>query len=76
VADPTDLTQVIADEAQLPKASAKDGQSAEGQPLPDLIAADKHVKTQGALGGTNAKGGPKSGWRGLRSGRVIPPGAV
>jgi hypothetical protein len=74
VPDPTDLTETIAAEAQLPAASAVDGQSADGQPLPDLIAADKHLTTKTALTGTNPSGGPKSGWRGLRPARAVPPG--
>jgi hypothetical protein len=71
-----DLTDTIASEAQLPAKSASDGQEAEGQPLPDLVAADKHLKTSAALSGDNGAGGPKSGWRGLRPGRVVPPGGV
>ena len=74
VADPNDLTETIAAEAQLPAASAADGQSATGQPLDKLVAADKHLGTKAALSGTNAKGGAKSGWRGLRAARPELPG--
>lgn len=71
-----DLTDTIASEAQLPASSSSDGQAAEGRPLTELVAADKHLATKGVLAGTNAAGGPKSGWRGLRAARVVPPGGA
>ena len=71
-----DLTDIIASEAELPLISESDGQSAQGQPLPDLIAVDKHLAAKTALAGDNGKGGSRSGWRGLRPGRVVPPGGV
>ncbi len=74
MADSTDLTDTIASEAQLPASSTSDGQSATGQPLDKLVAADKHLATKAALSGTNAKGGPRSGWRGLRAARPELPG--
>ncbi|VTR99222.1 unnamed protein product [Gemmata massiliana] len=74
MADPTDLTETIAAESQLPASSTSDGQSATGQPLDKLVAADKHLGTKAALSGTNAKGGPRSGWRGLRAARPLMPG--
>lgn len=71
-----DLTDTIAAEAELPLKSESDGQSAEGQPLDKLVAADKHLAAKAALSGTNANGGPRSGWGGLRPARVIPPGGA
>lgn len=71
-----DLTDTIASEAELPLKSESDGQSAEGQPLPDLIKADKYLKGADAVTGTNANGGPKSAWRGVRMARAVPPGAT
>lgn len=71
-----DLTDTIATEATLPASSSSDGQSADGQPLPDIIAADKYLKGKEALAGTNSKGGPKSAWRGVRMARAVPPGST
>jgi len=71
-----DLSEIIESEAALPASSSSDGQSAEGQPLPHLVAADKHLNTKTALAGDNGNGGSRSGWRGLRPARVIPPGGA
>jgi hypothetical protein len=71
-----DLADTIESEAQLPKSTESDGQKAEGQPLPDLIEADKYLKASQAASGSNDAGGPKSAWRGVRMGRGIPPGSV
>jgi len=73
VADLSDTIEQVAGEPA--KAQGGAG-SAESHPLPDLIAADKHLAAKAATAGTNSAGGPRSGWRGLRPGRVIPPGAV
>lgn len=70
------LGEIIASESALPLKSGGDGQSAEGQPLPDLIAADKHLAAKTTLAVTNANGGSRSGWAGLRPARVIPPGGA
>jgi hypothetical protein len=68
VADTNDLTEIIAAEAALPAKSAGDTHSAEGQPLPDLIEADKYLS---AKSGTS---GRKSAWRSVVTARGIPPG--
>lgn len=75
MADPVDADSIARAAAEPARASA-DGQSADAHPIPDQIAAVKFQQTQAATGGTNAAGGPKSGWRGLRAGRVIPPGGA
>lgn len=66
-----DLTQTILTEAALPRTSTSDGQSAEGQPIPDIIAADKHVATKTALAARKG-----NGWNGIGRARVVPPGGV
>ena len=53
-----------------------DGRTTVATPIPDLIAADKHIAGRTALTGTNDRGGSKSAWGGLRPARVIPPGTV
>lgn len=70
-----DLTDTIESAAADPASAASDGQSATARPLADLIAADKYLKGQQALEGTNANGGPRSGWVSLRTARAVPQGA-
>ena len=70
-----DLSETIAQVAAEPKQAEADGQSAENQPLPDLIEADKYLAGKAAVGGLNSAGGPRSAWRGLRAARGVPPGA-
>lgn len=53
-----------------------DGVAVKAVPIPDQIAADKYAKAGAGVAGSNSAGGPKSGWRGVRMGRAIPPGAV
>jgi len=71
-----DLSDTIEDAAQDPAAASEDGRSATSRPLADLIAADKYLKSAGALDGTNQNGGPRSGWGCLRMARAVPPGSV
>lgn len=72
-----DLTpESIAEAAQMPAKGAANGQSAEAHPLPDQIKADQYRKAAASAGQTNAQGGRRSGWRGVVSGRAIPPGAT
>lgn len=53
-----------------------DGQSATAMdPLKQIEAADK-IAARALLAGTGTNGGAKSGWRGLRAARAVPPGAV
>lgn len=73
---PNDLTEQIVEEAALPSVHATDGQQTTARPLPDLIETDKYLKGQTALDGTNASGGPRSGWGRLRTAQAVPPGAV
>lgn len=70
------LTDQITEDAALPSVHATDGQQTTARSLGELIEADKYLKGQSALEGTNANGGPVSGWGGLRTARAIPPGAV
>jgi hypothetical protein len=54
--------------------AAADGRSVKGIPLPDLIAADKYLRGQEAVSGTNENGGPKSGWGRTKLARFTPGG--
>lgn len=67
------IAQTAADGVQ---AATVDGNSATATPIADLIAAEKHVAAKTALAGSNACGGPRSGWRLLRPARAVPPGGV
>jgi hypothetical protein len=69
-----DLTTEIETAAQEPATATSDGQTAASHPLPDLIAANKYLKSQEAATGTNIRGGPKSAWGMLRAARRVPPG--
>jgi hypothetical protein len=71
-----DLSETIDQVANEPAAATVDGQSVENQPIPDLIQLERHKAAKAAVAGTNARGGPVSGWRGLRPARAIPPGGV
>jgi hypothetical protein len=66
----------IAEAATQPVSVSIDGQSAQAVPIPDQIQALQNQKTQEALAGNNASGGPKSGWNKLRIAKAVPPGAV
>lgn len=74
MADPVDADAIAAN-ANSPASAAADGVSAEQVPIPDQIAAAKYKAASDALAGGNAGGGSRSGWRGLRAGRAVPPGA-
>lgn len=73
--DPVDA-DTIAENANAPQSASVDGQAAAQVPIPDQIAAREYQKQTEAASGTNTNGGPRSGWRGVRMGRAIPPGAV
>jgi hypothetical protein len=51
-----------------------DGQTAKAIPLAQLLEADRYLAGKTALTGTNANGGPRSGWGMLRPAKVVPPG--
>ena len=70
------LVSQIARSVIEPKSSASDGNSAESQPIPDMIAADKYIRALAAASGTNPNGGRKSAWGGVRMARAIPPSSV
>lgn len=63
----TSLTSTIADAAAGPKSVKGDEAEVEAQPLPDLIAADKHLASKAA---------GRSRHMGIRRGTFVPPGAV
>lgn len=65
----------IAEAAASPQSATVDGLQAAAHPIPDQIAAAKFPASNDALDGTNANGGPKSGWGRLRTARAVPPGA-
>lgn len=72
-----DLTpEQIAENATKPQTANVGGRSAAQVPIQDQIAADKYAKANQAVSGTNANGGPVSGWGGLRIAKANPPGAV
>lgn len=71
-----DLTDIIEQTAAEPAKAEVDGRKAEGQPLPDLIAADRYLAGKEALAGTNAAGGQKSGFRALRMAKGVSTGPV
>ena len=72
--DPNDINDRLAEMADEPSAFSSDGQSANNQPIPDVIQLHQHAAAQDALGGTNQNGGPVSGWGGLRIARAKPGG--
>jgi hypothetical protein len=69
-----DISDTIETVAAEPAEATVDGQSAKNQPIPDLIAADKHISAKTALEGTNANGGSKSMWGKVRMARGITGG--
>jgi len=62
-----DLKETIVDAAKGLLKSAGDNVSAESHPLPDLIAADRHLSSKAA---TKRKGFP------LRMAKIEPPGTI
>jgi len=74
---PDSLTpDTIAEAATAPQSATVDGTTVSAHSIPDQITALQHQKAAAAVAGTNAGGGPKSGWRATRMGKVTPPGAV
>jgi hypothetical protein len=74
---PDELTpDSIAESATAPQSATVDGTTVAAHSIPDQIAADQYRKGTAAVSGTNTGGGPKSGWRATRMGKVTPPGAV
>lgn len=71
-----DLSTRIEEVANDPAAASSDLGSATNQDLGKLIEADKYLAAKTAAAGTNANGGPKSGWGCLRQARAVPPGSV
>ena len=63
-----DLSTTINTAAQGPAQASVDGRSAQQQPLPDLIEADRYLKSSGAVANTKR--------RGLIITPMRPPGAV
>lgn len=53
-----------------------DGQSATAMDPVEQIKAADMIAARALLTGTGTNGGAKSGWRGLRAARAVPPGAV
>lgn len=72
--DPDDINDRLSEMADEPSAAASDGQSANNQPIPDVIALHQHAAASDALSGTNQNGGPASGWGCLRIARAKPGG--
>lgn len=67
MADPTDLADTIASEAQSVASSSADGQSATARSLGELIEADKYLA---------AKAARSSKRRGLLFTKLVPPPAI
>lgn len=77
MSDENELTpDAIAEAATQPASASVDGQSASAVSIGDQIKAHQYQQAQAALDGTNASGGPQSGWSKLRPARVKPPSAV
>jgi hypothetical protein len=60
----------IAEAATKPAEASGDQGSAKAVPISDQIEADKYQKA------AQATSGRKSGWRGVVTARVLPPGSV
>jgi hypothetical protein len=73
-------TEITAEEliaiANSPGSTTTDGVTVTERPIDDVIKADQYAGAKRALTGTNANGGGRSGWKTLRTGRVVPPGGV
>jgi hypothetical protein len=65
-----DIDQALSDAATAPKRASSGDRSAEGQPIPDLIALDKYVTGKAAV----ARAG--GAWGLVGGARVVPPGTV
>lgn len=66
----------IAEAAAAPASASAGGQSATAVSIPDQIEAAKFQAGANAVAGTNANGGPRSGWGACRPAKVIPPASV
>jgi hypothetical protein len=66
------LDQAIAD----PAAASVDGQSVTANPVPAVIEGIKFRQEVAAATGTNANGGKRSGWGGLRPAQAVLPGGI
>lgn len=75
MADPV-TTDSIAEAANSPASASVDGMSAQAVSIGDQIKAHQYAAANEALAGTNANGGPKSGWSKLRPARAKNGGAV
>lgn len=57
------------------QSASVDGRSATAMdPMKQIAVADA-IQSRDLIAGTNANGGPKTGWGFLRPARAIPPGA-
>ena len=65
----------IAEAANSPQSASVDGRSATAVSISEQIKAAEYLKSAEAAEETNTSGGPRSGWRGVRMGRAVPPGA-
>ena len=61
-----DLSEQIKETAESPARMGVDGRSADQQPIPDLIEADRYLKSKKAV---------QKGNRGLRMSKISFPGA-
>lgn len=75
MAEPTDLTDTIADLAANPQTVTAGDRTVTEHPLPDLIEADKYLAEK-AAGATVPVSGPRSGWGRTRPARAVNQGAV
>jgi hypothetical protein len=75
VTDPVD-PDTIAQAANEVASASVDGQSAAAVPIPDKIKAAQFKAAADAASGTNSKGGRKSPWRSVVTGKAVPPGAT
>ena len=66
--EPVDA-DTIAEAANSPASASVDGQSASAHSISDQIKAQQNKAAADALEGTNANGGPVSGWSKLRTAR-------
>ena len=69
-------TTAIEEAITAPSSAAVDGQSASLQSASDQIDRVVFAEGRGALGGTNARGGKRSGWSCCRIAKWVPPGGA
>jgi len=76
MAEASDLSiESIAIAATEPSSASVDGQSASAVSIADQLAALNAKKAAAAIAGANSNGGRKTGWRGLRIAKAVPPSA-